>query len=142
MVILPLKLRKPVRYVMSDELEGLIEHKWKIKILKTKKYDFNVGISSIDFDNKNIPYKSGWYLYCKNSQFFSGPPHNFTEKETNLKSINDEIIVIMNMKEKTLKFIIDNEENGDYYKDIPLDKPITPAVILYDIDDSVEIIKC
>ena len=48
----------------------------------------------------------------------------------------------MNMKERTLKFIIDNEDNGESYKDIPLDKPLTPAVFLYNINDSVEIIRC
>ena len=30
----------------------------------------------------------------------------------------------------------------DAYTDIPVDKPLFPAVILYDKDDSVEIIKC
>ena len=28
----------------------------------------------------------------------------------------------MNMNKRTLKFIIDNEDKGDSYKDIPIDK--------------------
>ena len=48
----------------------------------------------------------------------------------------------MNMKKRTLKFIINNEDKGDSYTDIPLDKPIVPAVLLYDKDDSVEICEC
>ena len=47
----------------------------------------------------------------------------------------------MNMPQRTLKFIIDNEDNGESYTNIPLDKPITPAIILYHINDSVEIIN-
>ena len=45
----------------------------------------------------------------------------------------------MNMKKRTLKFIINNEDKGESYTDIPMDKPIYPAVFLYDTNDSVEI---
>ena len=48
------------------------------------------------------------------------------------------------MDTKTLKFIIDTEENNDYepsYVDIPLEKPFTPAIFLYNENDSVQIIK-
>ena len=47
----------------------------------------------------------------------------------------------MNMKKRTLKFIINNEDKGDSYTDIPIDKPIFPAVLLYDTNDSVEILE-
>ena len=46
----------------------------------------------------------------------------------------------MNMKKRTLKFIINNEDKGESYTDIPIDKPIYPAVFLYNKNDSVEII--
>ena len=45
----------------------------------------------------------------------------------------------MNMKKRTLKFIINNEDKGESFTDIPLDKPIYPSVILYHTNDSVEI---
>ena len=45
----------------------------------------------------------------------------------------------MNRKKRTLKFIIDNEDKGESYTDIPLDKPISPSVLLYEKNDSVEI---
>ena len=48
----------------------------------------------------------------------------------------------MNMKNGTLKFKTDNEYNENYYTNIPLDKPITPAVILCSPNDSVEINEC
>ena len=46
------------------------------------------------------------------------------------------------MKKRTLKFIINNEDKGDSYTNIPIDKPIFPAVLLDDVDDSVEITEC
>ena len=45
----------------------------------------------------------------------------------------------MNMKKKILKFKINNEDKGDSYINIPIDKPIFPAVLLYDSNDSIEI---
>ena len=48
----------------------------------------------------------------------------------------------MNMKKRTLKFIINHEDRGDSYYDIPLDKPIFPAVFLGNQDDCLEIIEC
>ena len=45
----------------------------------------------------------------------------------------------MNMKKITLKFLINNEDKGDSYNNISIDKPLFPAVFLYEKDDSVEI---
>ena len=56
-----------------------------------------------------------------------------------LSKVNDEVIVVMNMKKRTLKFIINNEDKGDSYINIPIDKPLFPAVLLGNINDSVEI---
>ena len=122
------------------------EHIWKIKILKTTQYyDIMVGVATIDFDINTASYQTnknyGWYYHCYNGTLYSGPPHNYQGKGTNLKSKNNEIRIIMNMKKRTLKFIIDNEDKGESYTDIPLDKPIIPSVLLYDEKDSVEIIE-
>ena len=43
------------------------------------------------------------------------------------------------MKKRTLKFIINNEDKGDSYINIPIDKPLFPAVCMSTKDDSVEI---
>ena len=45
------------------------------------------------------------------------------------------------MKKGTLKFIIDKEDKGDSYTNIPLDKPLFPSVLLYHLNDSLEIIN-
>jgi len=48
----------------------------------------------------------------------------------------------MNMKKRTLKFIINNEDKGDSYINIPIDKPLFPAVLLLNQNDSIEISEC
>ena len=58
---------------------------------------------------------------------------------TYLNKVKDELIIIMDMEKGTLKFIIDNEDNGESYSDIPIDKPLSPAVFLYYTNDSLEI---
>ena len=59
----------------------------------------------------------------------------------NLKSQKNEVLVVMNMKKRSLKFIIEGEDKGDCYIDIPLDMPIFPSILLFNKDDSVEIIE-
>ena len=48
----------------------------------------------------------------------------------------------MNMYKGKLKFMTNNEDKGDCFIDIPLDKPLFPSVIFYNRNDSVEIMDC
>ena len=134
--------------ICEYQLEKDREYSWKIKILNTRSYQIFVGVSTIDFDPKTSSYLSsqncGWYFFIQNSTLYSGPPFNYQGKGTNIniKKANNEITVIMNMKKRTLKFIIDNDDKGDSYTDIPIDKPIVPSVMLYNINDSREIVEC
>jgi len=57
----------------------------------------------------------------------------------NLSKVNNEVVVVMNMKKRALKFIINNEDKGDSYTNIPIDKPLFPAIFLAHKDDSGEI---
>ena len=83
-------------------------------------------------------------MRCSNSEstLYLGPPLKYSSDKTNLSAIKDEIVVVMNMKKRTLKFIINNEDKGDSYTNIPIDKPLYPAVFLYYKDDSIEISEC
>ena len=47
----------------------------------------------------------------------------------------------MNMKKRSLKFIIDNENKGVALTIIPLDKPIYPSFFLYYNEDSIEFLE-
>ena len=116
------------------------EHKWKIKILKSNHKYIMIGVASSDFDIHSSSYNTcGWYFYCENSTLYSGPPFNYSSLKTNLSKVNDEVVIVMNMKKKTLKFIINNEDKGISYNNIPIDKPIFPAVLLDEKNDSIEI---
>ena len=131
--------------ICEEELDKSIEeYKWKIKILKTTQYKYiMVGVAPSDFDINSTQHYNhcGWYFHCYDSTLYSGPPFKYDYSNSNLSKVNDEIILVMNMKKRTLKFIINNEDKGDSYINIPLDKPIYPAVLLYIQNDSVEIIK-
>ena len=132
--------------ICEKELEKGKIHKWKVKILKTTIYKYiMIGVAPNDFDINSSNHKCGWYLYCysgyQNPYLYSGPPMNFS-RYSNLNQIKDEIIVVMDMNKRTIKFLIDNEDKGDSYTDIPIDKPLCPAILLHNKDDSVQIIEC
>ena len=121
------------------------EYKWKIKILKTEHYYIMAGVATMDFDfNKaswEVERNFGWYYWFNNGTLFSGNPHNYSFRNIGLNSQVNEIIIIMNKKKRALKFIINNEDKGDSYTNIPLDKPIPPSILLYHTNDSVEILE-
>ena len=118
------------------------EYIWKIKRLKsTDRNHFYIGVAPSDFNNESQYSKCGQYFYCFNSKLNSGPPFNYKSKSTKLKIKNNELTVIMNMKERTLKFI-DNDNNKEKYKDIPIDKPLYLAIFMYYVNDTIQLIKC
>ena len=80
----------------------------------------------------------GWFFYCYSSTLFSGPPHKYFNKSTKLPKVKNEIIVKLNLKKRSLTFVIDNNEE-ESFTNIPLDKIIVPAILLYHENDSVEI---
>ena len=130
--------------ICENELDKSIEeHKWKIKLLNVTRKELLVGFAPIDFDiNSPVWNTCGWYFNCYDSSLCSGPPFNYGGNNTNLNKVNNEVIVVMNMKKRALKFIINNEDKGDSYTNIPIDKPIFPAILLYYQNDSVEITEC
>ena len=127
--------------ICENELDKSIEeHKWKIKILKSGHKWIMVGVAPNDFDIHSSTYSNcGWYFYCENSTLYSGPTFNYSNSKKNLSKVNDEVVVVMNMKKRTLKFIINNEDKGDSYTNILLDKPIIPSVLLFHKNDLLEI---
>ena len=126
--------------ICENELEKNEEHIWKIKILRTYNYNIMIGVAPNEFEiNSSIYDNYGWYYYCYNSKFRSGPPHNY-DKKTSLPNKKDEVIVIMNLNKRTLTFKI--EDKTESYTDIPIDKPLVPAIFLYHKNDSIEITEC
>lgn len=100
-----------------------------------------VGVAPKDFDINSSTYtKNGWYFYAFCSVLYSGAPQNYKNQKTHHKKVEKEIKVVLNMRIKTLKFIVDGEDKGESYSRIPTDKPLVPVVFLYHKNDSVEII--
>ena len=127
--------------LIKNELKKNGEYTWKIKMLKSTDYNhFFIGVAPNDFSINSSCNDCGWYLYCYDSTLESGPPFNYNSKKTKL-NIKDELTVIMNVKKRTLKFI-DSENNTEIYKNIPIYKPLYPAIFMYYINDSIQIIKC
>ena len=68
-------------YELDKSLE---EHKWKIKILNAQYKHVMIGVAPTDFDINSSSYNNcGWYLYCNDSCLCSGPPFNYSSKNTN-----------------------------------------------------------
>ncbi len=129
--------------ICEFELDKTKNHKWKIKILKSQHNQIMVGVATNDFDiHSSNHHTCGWYLNCYNSTLYSGPPHNFNGQRTNVGKVEKEILIEMNMKKRSLKFIVHNQDKGDQITDIPIDKPLFPVVLLYNKNSSVEIIEC
>ena len=133
-----------VRVLCENELDKSIEeHKWKIKLLKTDNKRIFVGVAPIDFDVNSSNFNTwGRYIFCKDSNLYSGPPYKYYSKYSGLSKVNNEIIIIMNMKKRTLRLIINSEDKGDTYTNIPIDKSIFPVICFYKPNDSVEITEC
>ena len=117
-------------------------YKWRITIFNSKSKIIMVGISqdeinlSISLNNIN-----GWYFYCFNSSLYSGKPHNYKDKKTNANKVINYIFIIFDMNKGNLDFILDNNKI-EGYTDIPIDKPLYPAILLYDKNDRIEINEC
>ena len=117
-------------------------YKWRITIFNSKSKIIMVGISK-DEINLNISLNNinGWYFYCFNSSLYSGKPHNYKDKKTNANKVINYIFIIFDMNKGNLDFILDNNRI-EGYTDIPIDKPLYPAILLYDKNDRIEINEC
>ena len=107
-----------------------------------------IGIAPSNFNLNEPKYEDfGWHFYCKTATLFSGPPHKFYNKISDLNIPKDEITIIVNMDNGSLKYIIDGDYNNNNnnnklsYINIPLNKPLTLVVFLYDNNDSIQITK-
>ena len=60
------------------------------------------------------------------------------DKKIEIKNVTQEITIILNFEKKTLKFLKNNEIKGEL-SDINIDKPLYPAVFLYNTDDCIKI---
>ena len=123
---------------------------WSIKILKSKDndgYGIFIGVAPSDINQNMIGYKCGWYFDCYWSILFSGPPHDYVDKEYGPRKENgqyvhtgDSVGVVMDTVKGELSFVLDRVNLGVAFEGIPLDKPLVPCVLFWYPGDSVELV--
>ena len=125
---------------------------WGIKILKSLNNEGEgiiIGMApSFVNQNYNCNYiRCGWYLDCCSSKLYSGPPHRYSGKEYGPKKWDEACVhtgdivgVAMNTEKGELSFSVNNVEYGVAFKEIPLDKPLVPCVLIDKKGDSVELL--
>ena len=132
-----------VGLICQNKLEKNKEYKWKIKILKTLKNYIKVGVVTNEYYYDKLLYdrKYGFFYECNNNCFYSGRPHEYNGKDAYLEMPKKEIIIIMDMKIGSLKFIVDGVDKGESYRNIPTNKQLFPGVFLRHFDDSIQILS-
>ena len=83
----------------------------------------------------------GWYYSISSSSLYSDFPQNYRGKSINLDNKNNEIKIKINMKDGLFDLILENNNIISLYNNIPLDKPISLSVLLFDEEDSIEIVS-
>lgn len=105
-----------------------------------------VGVAPYDVD-VNVPNqkKCGWYMYCLNQTLWSGPPFGYRSKKFSGSTggvFLGEVSLLLNTTNKpaSLAFKAGNWQ-GFYvaYKNIPMDKPLVPAVVIENVNTVVSI---
>ena len=82
----------------------------------------------------------GWYYSINSSSLFSDSPQNYRGYGINYNNNQDEIKLNINMKNGTFNLVINEDNKVQLYNNIPLNKPLSLSVLLYDEEDSIEII--
>ena len=129
---------------------------WRIKLCasvsNTVADGVYVGVAPFDIDQNRDKNETtcGWYLRCFDMALFSGPPHRYKQRPYYYGSgkpphlcIGDEISVTFNPStgiSAAMSFGYKDHLTGNAYEKIPLDKPLVPAVLLYWVGDTVDVI--
>ena len=96
--------------------------------------------------NEEKNYKvCGWYIRWGRGSLYSGPPQNYKNRAyTKSQRANSGSTMghILDTTEGVgkLSFIVNGLNSGVAYEDIPLDKPLVPAVLLHFAGDTVELV--
>ena len=129
--------------------------RWEVRILKSRGNNGNliyVGVAPADMSQDNEKSIShGWFFSCYKSALFSGKPQNFWCKEYGPRKTNgeyvhtgDSVCASMDMSIGSLSFSLKGNSTvsdlGVAFECIPLDKPLVPAVIMFNCGDAVEFI--
>ena len=82
----------------------------------------------------------GWYFSMNNCSLYSDAPHNYRGKGINLNNIQNEIKININIKDGTMSLLNDDNNKILLYDNIPLNIPLCPSILIFDEEDSIEIL--
>ena len=93
-------------------------------------------------DKFEIILNYGWYFCFNNSTLFSDSPQNYRGSQINYNYTQDEIKININMQNGTYNLLTDNVNDSKItiYNNIPMNKPISLSFLLFDEEDSIEIL--
>ena len=114
---------------------------WSIRALESLSSgsEIYVGVAPVDINqdvDKNYN-ECGWYLDCYLSRLHSGPPHMYCEKDYGPRKkpgeyllVRETVGVVMDMTKVELSYVLGGVNLGVAYRNIPLDKPLVPCVVV------------
>ena len=121
--------------------------KWKIKLKKFSMnkgndWDILIGVGPYTQKNENY-YDYCWSFICGCSKLSikSGQAKDYSIKENRKLKEGDIIEVTMNMIKGELSFSVNDINYGIACTNIPVNIPLYPIVMIYDINESVELIN-
>ena len=123
---------------------------WSIKLIKLNGCFPEIGIVPACSDYKVTGYKAspGWYFNSYSSAIFKRKDYIFRPyyESYGLQKTYGEVVkegdtvgIILDTKKGTLSFVLDRVNQGIAYKNIPLDTPLIPCVILFRTGDTIQI---
>ena len=126
----------------ENELKKNKLNVWNIKILSSKYRNIVIGIVPSNFDiNKSTYANCGWHICLGCSCLFSGPTHNYVQKDISLNFESDNITLVMDMANRKLSCQFKGISETILYENIPTEQPLFPAIFLRDKGDKVIINK-
>ena len=105
-----------------------------------------VGVAPYDVDPNTANQKMcGWYVYCFNQTLWSGPPFGYRSRRfdgTTGGSFQGEVRLLFNSTRRPATLSVKMKNSPTFYvayKNIPMDKPLVPAVVIEYVDTTVSI---
>ena len=125
---------------------------WTIKKIKSvNNYGSStyIGVAPSDINQTKTSnyFECGWHFSCIHTTLWSGPPHDYKNKDYGPKKGHGgysveggSVGVVMDTTRGELSFVLDGVNRGIAYENIPLDKPLVPCILQLKENESFELI--
>ena len=134
----------------GEEASGRKSFVVKVVSLEGSSSDMFIGVAPVDVDPNLVeshPLR-GWFLSTYRSNIVSGPPHNAQylnyDRERGHVKTGDTVEVVCDLVAEgeerfvTVSYVVNGRDLGVAFRNVPLDKPIVPIVLMRNTGDSVE----